>query len=172
MTITSSDQATLSAQLSQLSEEELRALLSNRASASAIASTPVVISSTSVHARASQRPLPNSSAGGSLLAMASSRRQSAITKHLCRDVHAHRATPRGVPSRRATITPGHSTVFRSHPPNPDDDSLRRSVPLPVSATNPAGLPRRVSGPVSHTSPSGSAIGRYRPEHGSGYSLPR
>jgi hypothetical protein len=81
MMIVSVDLATLSAQLGQLSEEELHALLSNHSSETTIASTPAdtVPRPTSVRAHATHMPLPNISVGGSLLAMASSHcRQSAI----------------------------------------------------------------------------------------------
>jgi hypothetical protein len=172
MTLASSDRATLSAQLSQLSEEQLRALLSTRPSASAIASTPVaVLSSTSVHAHASYRPLPNSSAGGPLSAMASLRCQSAITDHFRCNVQSHRSTPRG-PSHWATITPGQFTVFRSQYPSPTPMTIsshaviRFQYPLPahpgrlgIEISTPAHLGRSTGVAISSHNGTPAHLGR-------------
>jgi hypothetical protein len=146
MTI-ASDRATLLAQLSKLSEEELRALLSTRQSSPDIDSTPAAVSTNSVPVPASHGPLPNSSVGDLLSAMASSRRQSEINEYFHGDVQSHEATPRGGPSRQANITPEHFTVFRSQSPPPPQCRL---APTKCPAPSPAGLPHTVPGPVSPT----------------------
>jgi hypothetical protein len=146
MTIASTYLATIYAQLGQLSEEKLRDIMSYQASISSIASTPTAVSSSTpvhAHAHASHRPLPNSSAGGSLSAMASSRRHSAITDHLRRNAQSHYTTP-CCTFRRAIITPRNFTVFRPQPPSPtpisirshNDIEVRTPAPPPIRACSP------------------------------------
>jgi hypothetical protein len=121
MAITSADRATLSAQLGELSEEELQALLSSYHQAITIVSTPpdTTHTSASAHAHAHHQPLPNLHAGSSLLTMTSSRcRQSSIHEHFRRGAHHLISTTPWATSRRAATTPGIFPVVRSQSPPP------------------------------------------------------
>jgi hypothetical protein len=118
LTITSANLTTLSAQLGQLSKEELHTLLSTQPSATTIASTHMDTTPTpSIRVHATHRPLLNIPVGSSLPTMASSRRRpSTITNHFSHGAYRSSNTTPGVTSRSATITPDTFTGFRTSSP--------------------------------------------------------